>query len=221
MIKIKTNSKIQTNKGFTLIELLVVIAIIGLLSSIVLVSLSSARSKARDTKRVGETRAIETALTLYSLDNNGLVPESTYQSTSSVPRLADGTTIDCAANEANNQALYTALATYLPNRPLPDPQASKGYCYIYVTQSNAVAGVAYDQFGNEIEIIGDPIYLAAMTGLKTRHAIFAALSENTKTLTGTNALVGISYGANPPITLNINLTTGSRYNTAVYTQGSN
>ncbi len=52
-------------KGFTLIELLVVISIISLLSSIVLASLSSAKNKANDTKRLASMKQIQTALELY------------------------------------------------------------------------------------------------------------------------------------------------------------
>jgi len=54
--------------GFTLIELLVVIAIIGLLSSVVLASLNSARVKARDASRMRSMREIQTALNLYYQD---------------------------------------------------------------------------------------------------------------------------------------------------------
>ncbi len=61
----------QNQKGFTLIELLVVIAIIGLLASVVLLALGSARQKSRDAKRLGDVRQLSSALELYFNDNNG------------------------------------------------------------------------------------------------------------------------------------------------------
>jgi prepilin-type N-terminal cleavage/methylation domain-containing protein len=52
-------------RGFTLIELLVVISIIGLLSSIVLASLNTAREKAEIAKISSEMKSIQLALELY------------------------------------------------------------------------------------------------------------------------------------------------------------
>jgi len=61
-------------KGFTLIELLVVVAIIGLLATIVLVSLNTARQKARDARRLSDMHQILTALEMY-YDDNSEYPE--------------------------------------------------------------------------------------------------------------------------------------------------
>lgn len=58
------------NRGFTLVELLVVIAIIGLLSSIVLVSLAGTRAKARDAVRMADLRQIQKILETYEINQN-------------------------------------------------------------------------------------------------------------------------------------------------------
>ena len=52
-------------RGFTLIELLVVVTIIGLLSSIVVASLTSARVKGENAARVSTVHSITTALAIY------------------------------------------------------------------------------------------------------------------------------------------------------------
>ncbi len=55
----------KSKKGFTLIELLVVVAIIGILSSIVLASLSTARNKGQDASAKGSLSSARAAAELY------------------------------------------------------------------------------------------------------------------------------------------------------------
>ena len=126
-------NKIQT--GFTLIELLVVIAIIGLLASIILVSLNGARLKARDTKRIADNKQIMTALELYYVDNQSVYPAS--GGATNGPNAAWSNSSD-----ASWITLQTLLAPYISKLPI-DPTNQSGwaasgyYSYSYFSCSRA------------------------------------------------------------------------------------
>lgn len=89
----------KATKGFTLIELLVVIAIIGILSSIVLASLNTARQKSRDARRVSDMKQLQLAMQLY------------YDASSSYP-----------------VALTSLAPVYIPSIPT-DPVGQAAYFY--------------------------------------------------------------------------------------------
>ena len=80
----------KNNKpGFTLIELLVVIAIIGLLSTLSILALNTARARARDAKRISDVKQIQTALEMYYNDT-GDYPSDTSTTPGSQIASANG-----------------------------------------------------------------------------------------------------------------------------------
>lgn len=107
---------IRRLKGFTLIELLVVIAIIGILASIIIASLNSARQKSRDARRIADLKQIQTALALYFHDHNEYpptasmstdLPAGNYMSVvSKDPLGADYTYELCATTDPANNSYH-------------------------------------------------------------------------------------------------------------------
>lgn len=63
-----------SKSGFTLLELLVVIAIIGVLSAIIIPTVTSARLKAQYARVTNEFRSVHTAIELYREDFDGEFP---------------------------------------------------------------------------------------------------------------------------------------------------
>jgi len=111
MLKVFTNK----SRGFTLIELLVVIAIIGLLASIVLVSVGPARAKARDARRQSDIRQINLAMEMCYDDSDCNTGES------------GGTERYFAISNATDTV--TAIGNYMPTGAVPKDPSGVSYGY--------------------------------------------------------------------------------------------
>ena len=106
----------RRQKGFTLVELLVVIAIIGVLATLVLLQLGTARARARDTRRITDVNQLRTAVEQYFEDNGGVYP--TVLDSSTIGRYLTRVPVDplngnaygYAYNPASNPSQYQVWA---------------------------------------------------------------------------------------------------------------
>jgi len=113
---------IKKRGGFKLIELLVVVAIIGLLSSIILVSVIAAKIRARDAKRLADLYQFSKALEMYFNDNKGY------------PTAPAGGVLLSAANVANMVPNYLnkmPVAPIPPDLPCSDASGKGNNNYWY------------------------------------------------------------------------------------------
>jgi len=119
--------KNKNNDGFTLIELLVVIAVIGLLSSIVLVSVNSARMKARDARKQADFKAITNALYMF-YDYYGRMPNN-YNP-------CCGACEDSYYNQSMQELIDAKFLSSIPKSP-----GGGAYCYYNYGASNSIGAL--------------------------------------------------------------------------------
>ena len=167
---------IKKNKGFTLIELLVVIAIIGVLASVVLASLNTARRKSRDARRIADIKQIQLALELY-FDGVGI---SNYPLATATCSLAD---------QNGLQVLQTN--NYIPQVPR-DPQSTGvgNGCYTYgsptaTPRTTYHLGAVLEEITNTA-LLGDRDAVTAASGWTNDfHGLSAGATLSCNTTAGT------------------------------------
>ena len=104
------NLQKSVNKGFTLIELLVVIAIIGILSSVVLASLNSARGKGKDAAIKAEMSNLRASLEIVA-DSTGVYSTTTSPASTQVASLVSRGATPIGTGSSTGYVYYAPLST--------------------------------------------------------------------------------------------------------------
>jgi len=133
MMKRFSNHCQKNSAGFTLIELLVVIAIIGILSSVVLASLNTARGKGANAaikSNLGNMRA-QAELVYYAAPNSyaAICADPTIiRGLTAAANVSGGTVLATnAANTAGNTTCDNASGSWVVQSTLKTPEAGNAY----------------------------------------------------------------------------------------------
>lgn len=103
-------------RGFTLIEILIVVAIIGILATIVMLSLGGAQARSKYARVIADMTSIAKAVDLYQTQHNNIYP--------------DNVDAGAAPTFVGGVSMGTDFSDYLPTWPKP-PCSDDKYKYDY------------------------------------------------------------------------------------------
>lgn len=159
----------KNSKGFTLIELLVVIAVIGMLASIVVVSLNKVRSKSRDSRRIADIKTLRGALDSYYVNNKKYPPNTcspitdvtldktadpinTVLISNSIIKTRVFDPISAVYNTVTYQFYYNACASAGTRTPDPNPDSTtrtgEYYTITFILETDDFAKQGYRKGNN-------------------------------------------------------------------------
>ena len=148
----------KSSKGFTLIELLVVIAIIGLLTSVILASLNSARNKAADAT-IKQNLAQIRAQAQLVYDNSG--SSASYEGTFAVgapgKRMFDAAVAtsgcvpipSCSSSVTDSTVSPSSWIAAVALKTVP----SNAWCVDYLGSSKIILTQLIDEFGDPLPYV--------------------------------------------------------------------
>ena len=136
--------------GFTLIELLITMGILGILATVLIVSINPGRqfAKARDTERETELIAILSMIYQYASEHSGELPDTDGNSaTSNFPTSltcigTGGSCFNLAGAGATGEKIVPVYAIELPKDPQTGTDANTGYRIMVDANGHLIASAS-------------------------------------------------------------------------------
>jgi prepilin-type N-terminal cleavage/methylation domain-containing protein len=171
MFKFSKNDLVL-KKGFSLVELIVAVSIISILTGIILTSLSPARGKARDAKKISDIGQIQFALEMY-YDRCKAYPDATTEEGPGNTELSylDNTKL-CTTPSGKTVTLSDLISK------MPEPIGPGNVHYDYIVSDDRQDYVLHAQLENDNDAIKNRLDDRPTVGFDTSVSVLFDCAED-------------------------------------------